>query len=149
MVSVLKMSFVTPPASVRFSSYSRFEVLCCEASVHCKPEAPLCDAFSGFHGGPIRFRRLSELEGVLVVLLAHPGCLLFLFFPYRFDEFPVRNRVFQSFIVINYKSGNHKSLTYNPQQHGAAEARRAHNPEGPRSKRGVAICFAFLLAVAS
>ena len=27
------------------------------------------------------------------------------------------------------------------QQHGAAEARRAHNPEVPRSKRGVAILF--------
>jgi hypothetical protein len=26
-------------------------------------------------------------------------------------------------------------------QHGAAEARRAHNPEVPRSKRGVAIFF--------
>ena len=29
------------------------------------------------------------------------------------------------------------------QQHGAAEARRAHNPEVPRSKRGVAIYFFF------
>ena len=29
-------------------------------------------------------------------------------------------------------------------QHGAAEARRAHNPEGPRSKRGVATCVRFL-----
>ena len=36
-------------------------------------------------------------------------------------------------------------LKPNPQQHGAAEARRAHNPEVPRSKRGVAIFFFFFL----
>ena len=30
-------------------------------------------------------------------------------------------------------------MGYHQKQHGAAEARRAHNPEGPRSKRGVAI----------
>ena len=43
-----------------------------------------------------------------------------------------------------------------PKQHGAAEARRAHNPEGPRSKRGVAsssrlsdLTFSLFLALSS
>ena len=38
----------------------------------------------------------------------------------------------------------HKQTTPN-QQHGAAEARRAHNPEVPRSKRGVAIIYVFFI----
>ena len=34
-----------------------------------------------------------------------------------------------------------KSVVVCCKQHGAAEARRAHNPEDPRSKRGVANIF--------
>ena len=40
-----------------------------------------------------------------------------------------------------WKQFHISKILYRPQQHGAAEARRAHNPEVPRSKRGIAIIF--------
>ena len=74
-----------------------------------------------------------------LVSVCKDGCA-----PYGFPSRAQHRVIFSLSVFINVKM----DFKHQTKQHGAAEARRAHNPEVPRSKRGVASFFSLFFASA-